>query len=127
MQALASSNAESGHWSIIAKFNCFWAYCAQSGTPPIPAEPERVLAFIQHIRAEGRISVRSAPQYVSAITTVHRWFALPQFSATTTLTNALIAAWRLAVVDLEAHDQVRAFPVSSVSALMATEVDTSDL
>ena len=125
--ALASSNAASGRTSVAAKFCKFWAFCAGSGTPPIPAPAERVLAFVQFLRDEGRVSVRSGPQYVSAITTVHRWFAVPDFSATTTLTKQLFQAWRLAVADDEARDQVVAFPAASALAVLDASMDSLDL
>ena len=127
LRALSSSNAESGRRAIVAKFGRFWAFCAQSGVSPIPAATDRILAFIQFLHEEGRVSVRSAPQYVSAITTVHRWFALPDFTATTSLTNGLLAAWRLAVVDEVAHDQVLPFPAASIFTLMDAAADTTNV
>ena len=70
------------------------------------------------------MSIRSAAQYVSAITTVHRWFAVPDFTATTTLTKQLFQAWRLAVADEESRDQVVAFSASSVLTILESAADS---
>jgi hypothetical protein len=125
--ALATSNAASGRLSVAAKFCRFWAFCARTGHHPVPAEAARVLAFVQFLRDEGRVSVRSGPQYVSAITTVHRWFAIPDYSATTDLTKRLFAAWRLAVADHEARDQPLAYPASNLVELLAAAAESPDL
>jgi hypothetical protein len=118
LRALASSNAASGRQSVAAKFRRFWEFCAHTGVSPIPAPTDRILAFVQRLRAEGRVSVRSAPQYVSAITSVHRWFAVSDFTATTPLVKKLFDSWRIDVADEEARDQVVAFPAGAILALL---------
>jgi hypothetical protein len=123
--ALASSNAESGRQSVASKFCRFWAFCARTGSPPIPAQEARVLAFVQFLRGERSVSIRSAPQYVSAITTVHRWFAVPEFTATTPLIKRLLSSWRLAVADEEARDQPVAFPASSVITILTLAAEST--
>lgn len=55
---------------------------------------------------------------------MHRWFAVPDFTATTTLTKQLFQAWRLAVADDEARDQVVAFPATSVLDILASAADS---
>ena len=125
--ALSSSNAESGRLSVATKFCRFWAFCAHTGVSPIPAPADRILAFVQFLREEGRVSVRSAPQYVSAITTVHRWFAVEDFTATTPLVKKLFDAWRISVADQEARDQVLAFPATSLVALLEHAAQSPDV
>ena len=82
---------------------------------------------MQFLRVEGRVSVHSEPQCMAAMTTIDRWFAHPQFSETTPLTNALFAAWRLAVVDSAAHDRVRTFPVPLIFTILAEAVFSMDV
>ena len=125
--ALSTSIAESGRLSVATKFCRFWAFCAQTGVSPIPAPANRILAFVQFLRAEGRVSVHFAPQYVSAITTVHPWFAVHDFMATTPLVKTLFDAWRISVADQEARDQVLGFPATSLVALLEAAAHSPDV
>ena len=112
------ANAESGRRSIWQKFLKFAGMCARRGWRAIPAAPEQIYAYVLFLRAEGRVAVRSLDQYVSAISTVHRWVGIRQFNAHDTITARLRDAWRQHAPGEEYRDTIQAFPASDVFRLI---------
>ena len=67
--------------------------CTQRGWRAIPVDRDQIYAFVLFLRAEGRVLVRSMPVYLSAISTVHRWAGILDFTAHDEITERLRLSW----------------------------------
>jgi hypothetical protein len=85
---------ESTRKAMQAKFGSFQAFCASADLAHMPAHPSTVYRYIRFLRDEGRVGVRSLPQYLAAISMAHHVAGYLDFSAFDRVTRLLTRAWR---------------------------------
>ena len=85
---------ESTRRSMVAKFGRFQSFCEAHDLIALPARPVTVYRYLRFLREEGRVGVRSLPQYLAAISMVHHSMGHLQFSAFDAVTRRLTQAWR---------------------------------
>ena len=86
--------SESTRENLDSKFGKFEDFCHHAGLAAFPAHPSTVYKYIRFLREEGRVGVRSSPQYLAAISMVHQSRGMLSFSAFDAVTRRLIEAWR---------------------------------
>ena len=80
--------------SMTSKFKKFQTFCEDSGLAFLPTRPATIYRYIRFLREEGRVGVRSLPQYLAAISMVHHTAGHLHFSAFDQVTRRLAQAWR---------------------------------
>ena len=60
----------------------------------MPARRATVYWYLRFLREEGKVGVRSVPQYLAAISMVHHMAGHLSFSAFDEVTRVLVWAWR---------------------------------
>ena len=85
---------ESTRRSMQAKFARFQDFCDAEGLAALPTRPSTVYRYIRFLRAEGKVGVRSLPQYLAAISMVHQVSGCLHFSAFDRVTKLLTRSWR---------------------------------
>ncbi|GAB5537884.1 MAG: hypothetical protein Rubg2KO_41330 [Rubricoccaceae bacterium] len=126
LSSLFSSNAPTGRQSIVTRFRKFWKYCASLQLPPVPSSEHRVAAYVLWLQREGKVSVKSAGQYLSAVSTVHQWLGV-DFSAHSLTIGRLVQSWTLSSAPALSTDAVLAFPASVIWTLLIDAIDASDV
>lgn len=107
---LTLGQSSSSRSTIISKFKKFWRYTATIGIHPLPVQEERLLPYIRWLRDGQEISVLSAPQYLSAVYSVARWFGVTVDKTCPQLITQLMHTWKVAAVDTTARVQAVPFP-----------------
>ena len=85
---------ESTRRSMVAKFGRFQLFCEAHDLIALPVRPVTIYRYLRFLREEGRVGVRSLPQYLAAISMVHHSMGHLQFSAFDAVTRRLTQAWR---------------------------------
>lgn len=70
------------------------------------------------LEGEGRIKATSAGQYLSAISTVHKWHGIGDFCASDWITRRLLRAWKNRAPDTAYTDSIAAFPAAAIESLL---------
>lgn len=112
---LQGAQAPSSRATIASKFRKFWHYTSTLGESPLPISEGRILTYIQFLREDGRVSPLSAPQYVSAILSISRWFG--NITTQPLLASDLLRSWKIAVVDDITVNQARPIPAQLFLAI----------
>ena len=112
------ANAEAGRKSIWAKFKKFALICTQRGWQAIPADRDQIYAFVLFLRVERCVSVWSMPAYLLAISTVHRWAGILNFTAHDDITERLRLAWHHRIANNDSRDTIKAFLASNIFVLI---------
>ena len=60
----------------------------------LPARPSTIYSYIRFLRGEGKVGVRSLPQYLAAISMVHQVSGFLEFSVFDRVTCLLTRSWR---------------------------------
>ena len=60
----------------------------------MPAHPSTIYRYIRFLRDEGRVRVRSLPQYLAAISMAHHVGGFLGFSTFDKVTQLLTRSWR---------------------------------
>lgn len=115
LKDLQSAQAPASRSTIASKFRKFWHYTSTLGESPLPVSEGRVLTYIQYLRGNGSISALSAPQYVSAILSISRWFG--SITSQPTLAADLLRSWKLSVIEDITVNQARPLPAQLFVAL----------
>lgn len=89
-----ASYTEATRRTVKQKFDRFAAFCTSIGAASMPARRSTVYRYIRFLREEGRIGVRSVPQYLAAVSMVHHMAGHLSFSAFDGVTRVLVRAWR---------------------------------
>jgi hypothetical protein len=84
----------------------------------LPAERHCIYAYILFLEAEGAVALTSVPQYLSALSTYHRWRGFGSFIAADWITARMISAWKHRAPATVYRDQVRAFPASAIEEIL---------
>ena len=79
---------------MTAKFRKFQSFCEANGLAFLPTRPSTIYRYIRFLREEGRVGVRSLPQYLAAVSMVHHTAGHLGFSAFDQVTKRLTSAWR---------------------------------
>lgn len=79
---------------MTAKFRKFQSFCEANGLAFLPTRPSTIYRYIRFLRDEGRVGVRSLPQYLAAVSMVHHTAGHLSFSAFDQVTKRLTSAWR---------------------------------
>ena len=115
---------ESTRRSMQAKFGRFTSFCAQEELRAMPAHPSTIYRYIRFLREEGRIGVRSLPQYLAAISMAHHVAGFLGFSAFDKVTALLTRAWRRQCpAPVHSHSPV---PADFMIRVLALGLETDD-
>lgn len=109
LRSWCSSNQDSGKDSVVAKFTKFWKFCSQVAVSPILAFESRVAKYILWLEVEGRISPKSAKQYLSAMSTAHSWLSV-EFSTLSKFVGHMVRNLQILLADTSGDDHIVAFP-----------------
>ena len=90
---------ESTRRSMVAKFGRFQTFCKAHDLIALPVHPVTIYRYLRFLHEEGRVGVRSLPQYLAAISMVHHSMGHPQFLAFDAVTRRLFRPWMLRVRD----------------------------
>jgi hypothetical protein len=116
---------ESTRRSMQSKFRRFEDFCTSADLRAMPAHPSTVYRYIRFLRTEGRVGVRSLPQYLAAISMAHQVAGHLHFSAFDRVTRLLTRAWRRQCPEqATSHAPV---PTKLMLHLLALGLDTDDL
>lgn len=98
---------------------------ASLGLSPLPVQEERLTTFVQWLRNRQEVSVNSAPQYLSAVYSVARWFGSPVQGTCSDVIQGLMHVWKVADVNLVAKIQALPWPPLLLFQLQASLVGAS--
>ena len=93
-QQFLASYTEATRRTIRAKFQKFQDFCAARDLVAMPARRASIYRYVRFLQDEGRVGVRSLPQYLAAISMVHQMSGHLSFSAFDQVTRILTRAWR---------------------------------
>ena len=90
----------------------------------MPAHPSTIYKYIRFLRNEGRIGVRSLPQYLATISMAHHVAGFLGFSAFDKVTCLLTRAWRhQCLAPANSHSPV---PADFMIRALALGLETDD-
>ena len=116
---------ESTRRSMQAKFARFQDFCDSVELVALPARPSTIYRYIRFLRGEGKVGVRSLPQYLAAISMVHQVSGYLHFSAFDRVTRLLTRAWRRH--DPEPANAHAPVPASLMIKILEVGLHTDDL
>ena len=115
---------ESTRRSMQTKFARFTRFCGQADLRSMPAHPSTIYRYIRFLREEGRVGVRSLPQYLAAISMAHHIAGYLAFSAFDKVTALLTRAWRRQrPAPVHSHPPV---PADFMIRILALGLETDD-
>ena len=124
-QEFLASYTEATRRTVQAKFQRFADFCASISAAPLPARRATVYRYLRFLREEGRVGVRSAPQYLAAISMVHHMAGHLHFSAFDEVSRVLVRAWRRQAPAPVHHH--RPVPIELIRRLLDLGLHSGDL
>lgn len=123
-QQFLASFTEATRRTMAAKFQRFQRFCEQHDLVAFPARRASIYRYIRFLREEGKVGVRSLPQYLAAISMVHQISGHLSFSAFDPVTRILTRAWRRAAPAPVQHH--RPVPISVLLRILDVGLTTED-
>ncbi|GMH34848.1 hypothetical protein BSKO_02709 [Bryopsis sp. KO-2023] len=113
---ISSSIKKMSFRSLVQKLVKFFQYCAAEALHPVVATSSVIYGYVDFLQEQGRVNPRTAPQYISAVSSLHQLVGLSGYSAHDAVTARLVRQWKLAVPSADHVDQVVALPADEVVA-----------